>query len=205
MTFTHGFVRHRRPAPVRRDPAVIAAEKAAADAKAMTCQICGRRIFAEAGVIAHHGYQRPYEGVQTASCYGARKLPFEVTCDDLQKDYDQAHAQRDKVAEHRAKVAASKAQVVVQWEDYWLPRRDRRTHSAFITPETFEAVRDANAQAFRRNSWNTYERAQQTHLGKLDASLNRLDDYLRWQRGRLLAWKATHRAGTAGEATWVAL
>lgn len=42
-----------------------------------TCQVCGRGIFANTGVIAHHGYQRPGEGWQTPSCNGARELPFE--------------------------------------------------------------------------------------------------------------------------------
>lgn len=46
-------------------------------ADAMTCQICGRPILAEVGVIAHHGYERPGMGWQTASCPGARELPFE--------------------------------------------------------------------------------------------------------------------------------
>jgi hypothetical protein len=45
-----------------------------------TCQICARPILAKTGKIAHHGYTRPIyrSGWQTASCYGARKLPYEV-------------------------------------------------------------------------------------------------------------------------------
>lgn len=48
-----------------------------------TCQICARVIKANTGVIAHHGYQRPGDGWQTASCAGARYLPYEVSCDRL--------------------------------------------------------------------------------------------------------------------------
>ena len=49
------------------------------------CQICGRPIRAKTGVIAHHGYTRPQygSGWQTASCYGARALPYEVSTDRL--------------------------------------------------------------------------------------------------------------------------
>jgi hypothetical protein len=43
-----------------------------------TCQICGRAIKAKRGLIAHHGYQRP-GGWQTASCFGARHEPFQVS------------------------------------------------------------------------------------------------------------------------------
>jgi len=47
------------------------------------CQICGRAIKANTGVIAHHGYQRPGDGWQTASCMGARFRSYEVACDAL--------------------------------------------------------------------------------------------------------------------------
>lgn len=46
-----------------------------------TCQICGRPILANTGVIAHHGYKRPDYGWQTQSCMGARHLPYEKSCD----------------------------------------------------------------------------------------------------------------------------
>lgn len=49
----------------------------------VTCQICGRVIKAKNGIIAHHGYKRPGGGWQTASCAGARFLPYEVSCDRL--------------------------------------------------------------------------------------------------------------------------
>ena len=48
-----------------------------------TCQICGRIIKAKNGLIAHHGYQRPGQGWQTASCFGARYRPYEVACDAI--------------------------------------------------------------------------------------------------------------------------
>jgi len=48
-----------------------------------TCQICGRIIRSKSGVIAHHGYKRLGGGWQTASCAGARNLPYEVSCDML--------------------------------------------------------------------------------------------------------------------------
>ncbi len=57
-----------------------------------TCQICEREIQANnaKGLIAHHGYQRPDRGSgwQTASCWGARHLPYEVSCDQIQPCID---------------------------------------------------------------------------------------------------------------------
>lgn len=49
-----------------------------------TCQICGRPIKANTGTIAHHGYKRPGGGWQTASCMGAKYLPYEQSCDRIQ-------------------------------------------------------------------------------------------------------------------------
>lgn len=43
-----------------------------------TCQVCERLIGVKVGVIAHHGYERPDQGYQTASCHGARRLSWEV-------------------------------------------------------------------------------------------------------------------------------
>jgi hypothetical protein len=50
-----------------------------------TCQVCGREIKASSGLTAHHGYKRPYEGWQTASCEGARYVPYEVGCERLRE------------------------------------------------------------------------------------------------------------------------
>lgn len=47
------------------------------------CQICARPIKANTGIIAHHGYRRPYAYVQTASCFGARHRPYEAAHDAL--------------------------------------------------------------------------------------------------------------------------
>lgn len=44
-----------------------------------TCQICARNIKANTGTIAHHGYQRPGSGWQSASCDGAKQLPYQVS------------------------------------------------------------------------------------------------------------------------------
>jgi hypothetical protein len=51
-----------------------------------TCQVCGRPILANTGVIAHHGYERPRDWYsQTASCPGARFVPYEESCDRLKE------------------------------------------------------------------------------------------------------------------------
>lgn len=84
-----------------------AAKQALRDANpnsvALTCQICGRLHLPTLGegMIAHHGYERPGLGWQTASCEGAWQLPFEVGCDALQRHL-KAIDRNIKQAERRA-------------------------------------------------------------------------------------------------------
>lgn len=48
-----------------------------------TCPCCFRQIAVTDGTMAHHGYQRPGHGWQTASCPGIRFKPLEVSSEGL--------------------------------------------------------------------------------------------------------------------------
>lgn len=48
-----------------------------------TCPCCFRQIAVTDGTMAHHGYQRPGHGWQTASCPGIRFKPLEVSNEGL--------------------------------------------------------------------------------------------------------------------------
>ncbi len=49
-----------------------------------TCPVCFRPIAVQGVTMAHHGYQRPGQGWQTASCPGIRFKPLEVSSEGLQ-------------------------------------------------------------------------------------------------------------------------
>lgn len=70
-----------------------------------TCQICGGNYGTKMGNIAHHGYRRP-GGWQTASCEGAKHLPYEKSRDvlgDHIKGLHQSHAFHSEKVEHHQK------------------------------------------------------------------------------------------------------
>lgn len=99
----------RAEIPVEKLTAWVSPPKISEHAR--TCQICGRPIFAGRGMIAHHGYERPGHGYQTASCFGALKLPFEVDRGalgewiEIIKEYIQNAKARAALLETRPKIS----------------------------------------------------------------------------------------------------
>jgi len=83
-------VKGRVPKPV--DPNTVIED----EGSRLECQICSRKILANTGVIAHHGYERPDgRGYQTNSCGGARELPYEASKTVLDKEIVYATLHRD--------------------------------------------------------------------------------------------------------------
>lgn len=92
-----------------------------------TCQICARTIKDKSGVIAHHGYKRPFAGWQTGSCFGARYQSWELACDALPKAIQSA-------------------------ETYAANSRARADDLMVNPPETFDTSRrDAYGRVVRRS------------------------------------------------------
>ena len=98
-----------------------------------TCQICGRAIKAKNGLIAHHGYQRPGGGWQTASCWGARWRPYEVACDAIQPCIDSLNRYVEKQTEDLNNLIKNPPEALFKMRPGWKkPIRYER-------PEGFEA------------------------------------------------------------------
>lgn len=70
-------IKGRAPNP---EPAKVANP----DKVVKTCPVCFRPIAVRGSTMAHHGYKRPHEGWQTASCPGVRFKPLEVSSDGLE-------------------------------------------------------------------------------------------------------------------------
>lgn len=211
-------------AELRAKVKVKTAAQVAKEAAQMTCQICGRGIFAEAGVIAHHGYERPFEGYQTASCPGARKLPFEVDRSLLAREIAMLEDAVAKADQHVADLDAERAPLFVSWETKeenpnWraLPASKRLLVSHYVkatrsvTRETFDAVDAEHRESNRHGAYSQlaggrgFEGLKANALRTARQRLQQLLDTLKLQQARYDGWKQTHRAGGAGELTWVAL
>jgi hypothetical protein len=131
-----------------------------------TCQVCGRTIGAKTGMIAHHGYQRPYEGWQTASCEGARYLPYEISCDRLREVIETVQtfiaSQEEALADFLATPPATLIENIRRssWDkigtDYTYTRPDAFDHTSLAF--RFSSDRPRTYECAYRNRKSAYER-----------------------------------------------
>ena len=122
----------------------------------MHCQCCGRAIHAALGKIAHHGYQRPGHGWQTASCFGAKHLPWEVSRDRVKVLIDHLKATLLRCEYARCAVSDEIEPVTL---GYYGPYDRRTGRSPWLTIEFtrdgMEAAKLETPQAFERRTATT--------------------------------------------------
>lgn len=99
-----------------------------------TCQICARAIKANTGVIAHHGYQRPGNGWQTSSCYGAKYAPYEESRDAIPVCIENYKASSEQQANYAADLMANPPAQITQY-----------ARSSYDTDQTFDRPADFDA------------------------------------------------------------
>ncbi len=163
----------------------IAREKEEKAKASRTCQICARAIFAESGLIAHHGYKRPGDGQQTASCYGARQLPFERSRAVLGRLIQTVIIpQRDKARAEAEAIQNETRAPYFEVPGAWFTQRIEVTRESFswcyavklarskYRPPavllTFEALRD-NCAALLEREAETLENERKQQQARFDA------------------------------------
>lgn len=169
----------------------------------MHCQCCGRAHLANTGKMAHHGYQRPGGGWQTASCAGARQLPFEVSRDFLGKVIKDMRSQHASMIEARANVEAEKQGFAIIAPDYSQPRNvrtgKRPTIRLEVTRDTFEAVKAENTKALQNVS---FDEAKATELNVRARDIKNIADFINDCQTRYDGWKQTHKGFNKEAGEW---
>lgn len=206
----------RRRKLTAEETAFNAARREARKQAAMHCQCCGRAILANKGTIAHHGYERPNHGWQTASCIGAKRLPFEVDRTALGEMITFLRARLKMQKDHRAAIAAEKIGIVfeytqqfigpVRFYNFNLPSYRRAkwptVHMKFV-------VTSASWNAFKAgpgdgSTYGIYDFAdyKARHIKYLTSRINNLIAHIEEEQARYDGWKQTHKR--EGD-QWVAL
>jgi hypothetical protein len=223
MTFAEASQARREEKAARAS--INAAKKAKKLAESMTCQCCGRAIFAQSGSIAHHGYERPGYGWQTASCMGAKHLPFEVSRDRLgalivrleQRLADLIEAQR-QVRDEEVAVTYTATNHNAVPEVVGAPYSTKRifpTVTFEFTRANFAAILAENTGPYGSGKlWNGYDAICLEEKGfdgiKVADMKRRSDfiagvhDHLKECQERYDAWKQTFTHFERGTKTWIA-
>lgn len=191
----------RKPAPTKTS--IAQAER---DAKAMTCQCCARKILAETGEIAHHGYQRPGAGWQTASCYGAKALPFEVDRARLGELIAAHRRSKASFEAHLERLKAEKDPLSWTFQDITTKRNawtKGKTVTKIVTRETFDAV-FAETETIRAKAYPdmTYDRLKALKIHETERDIRMLADEIAFQQPRYDGWVQTHERR---DGAWVAI
>jgi len=203
----------KRP-PSRTSKTAIAQDER--DAKALTCQICARGILAETGQIAHHGYRRPGEGYQTASCGGALHLPFEVDRAELAKEIEFFKTRLIALKTSLGRLQREEVPLSIGYEVrealQWGLHRNIPHVLIGVTRANWEEKQVECPAAFKgktgpydRQTYSykayTFDVALAHALDRTEVAIGETKAHLDWQQGRYDGWVQTHdRVGDA----WVA-
>jgi hypothetical protein len=169
------------------------AERLQRERDAMTCQICNRKILANTGIVAHHGYQRPDlgSGWQTQSCFGARELPFEVSRDKLGEWIRMLHDRREREHKHLAELFCETVPCGHSYGKYVTGVRKPQTVHLTITRDTFAAIvkeHDLN----RHGYLPSFDELKARCMAAVESTIRNLDSDNRSCQARYDQWKQSH-------------
>lgn len=162
----------------------------------MTCQCCAHGILANTGVIAHHGYQRPGLGWQTASCPGAREVPFEVSRDWLGKHIEGQRQRLEGLRRHLARLQAAPADLTLTWtysdrsqcKQWWNKGVEKMV---LVTAATFDEKFE-EAKSLGYTGVLTWAIHLEHAVENQQRDIKNTIDYITYQEGRYNGWKQTH-------------
>lgn len=176
------LAREERKAQLAESASRATAEKAAREKRAMHCQICARDILADEGRIAHHGYQRPGVGWQTASCPGAMELPYEASNAAVTAFAKQLRVAVKNLRAVRAQAQAEEFPIRVSWEGA------RTTESAPVSRATFATDIEKVPLWARRSRGSTFDEIKAKDLARRDFEIRMAADHQRAMEHRARAW-----------------
>jgi hypothetical protein len=137
------------------------------------CQVCEREIRCSLGRIAHHGYERPGDGWQTASCMGALEPPFEQGHDALDRYLESIEAQLAALKRTHAKYEAQRLPIPNVAHSSWLlgGRYGKEPPTQFEPDDP------------------QYEDRRRRYLEHLDQQIRMMRNHVEHHRQRRATWK----------------
>ncbi|MDA9522537.1 hypothetical protein XI06_20175 [Bradyrhizobium sp. CCBAU 11434] len=189
----HELLQSAKPLIVKRSDGAASGTIAAPKRGAMTCQVCGRLIFAATGSIAHHGYRRPWGGGQTSSCEGAMCAPFEANRSRLGRLIEELRADVAASLRILEDVDAERSPVLVSVADRTMPLGSdgrRPTRKVPVTRVTFEEAKARGDVDFLVAS---FDALKTSHVRGHRHAIEKLQAEIDVQTQRFEGWVPTHR------------
>jgi hypothetical protein len=181
------------------ETAANAAAKAAREKAAMTCQCCAGKFLANTGLVSHHAYQRPGEGWQTASCMGARHLPFEVDRAQLLVMIKAIESRIKMLKSHRRTVKAEGCKIKVEFtiNGGYHSRHLERTAALRVDRSNWIKARTIYDEV-KSNHWGdametSFDVLKQKEISSLTNDIQRSISMLNQEQKRYDDWKQTHK------------
>lgn len=169
----------------------------------MTCQCCARKHLANRGWIAHHGYTRPYEGWQTASCMGAKYLPFEVDRQQLAELIHRLIITKARMIANLENLKANAIGITLthSFKDYrtgnyqYGMKPVTREVKFKVNCNNFADVMKAedNEQIFITHMWYNWETVKANGIASRELDIKHITRDIEEQQKRYNGWKQTHR------------
>ena len=178
------------------------AVKKSDEGKRMHCQACGRAILTKRGTIAHHGYGRPEAYQQTASCMGAKELPFEVDRKVLGRLIVALKDMQTRMQGVRDHIAREVLPVERQYTVGFGPKVEKRSFKFWRI--TFES--EQSQEALHHGGWFDYkfDDLLKAELASHDGRLRSIAREIKDQQARYDGWRQTHEWGD-GDGLWAPL
>jgi hypothetical protein len=160
------------------------------DSLRMSCQCCGRKILANLGSIALHGYQRPDYGYQTASCMGAKELPFEVDRKALGRMIVALQQMEARMQAARNDCASEITPIVRQCSRGHDANKQKFsfefTRANFESPEARKALNDSGRYD------RSFDDLLKVELANHDSGLRSIASDIKMHQARFDGWKQSH-------------
>lgn len=168
------------------------------ESRTMTCQCCAGKFLANTGTIAHHGYTRPGYGWQTASCIGAKYLPFEVERTQLGKLINVLRTHKKGMVSARSDINNETVAISVIFRDNSRPKvrglggyMEYPNITVDVTRENFDAVVSENLKNGIR-IYGEFTDLKREELGRRDRVIKSITDDINACVARFNGWKQTH-------------
>jgi hypothetical protein len=160
----------------------------------MHCQCCNRPIHAALGTIAHHGYTRPGDGWQTRSCFGAKRLPWEVDRGAVADLIDHLKEWLLRSEYARCAVADEIEPVTHNYQIYDRQRNRYLSKELQMTRDTFaEFVKMNPDSIFTHMHDAKFDTFKDRDLERRDQRIARLKSDIKEMTARYAGWTQTHK------------